>query len=261
MTQSVHSSVSAGEILLLDDGVRLRALERLMKQGSADAARVFSACTLTIIVDDVFDTDILSATYMGIDLLLACPSECATTLSDEQHPITVDVHRALMESLPANTFIRRFTILENGPGVTPSPEDLNITSVGADDASNQGMQIGLGPVLVWEHLRFRSKTEVRIAQALDRLGVLYFPNCRGRLGAGDARLTREPDFLVCSNGNWGILEVDGEPFHLDPDRDAARDALFRSAGVAVIEHYNARECYERPDEVVSSFLTRLKSKG
>ena len=112
---------------------------------------------------------------------------------------------------------------------------------------------------VWQNLYFRSQSEIRIAEALDRAKVLFFPNCRGRLGSGGARQNREADFLICQDGAWGILEVDGEPFH-PPSRtvhDHARDRAFREHGVRIVEHFDATECYERADEVVARFLRLL----
>lgn len=66
---------------------------------------------------------------------------------------------------------------------------------------------------IWNNLRFRSESEVRIAQALDRAGVLFLPNCKARLGSPEGRRNRESDFMICYEGKWGILEMDGEPFH------------------------------------------------
>ncbi len=79
---------------------------------------------------------------------------------------------------------------------------------------NQGVEIPDRKIVTWGLLRFRSESEVRIARALDAAGVLLLPNCLARVEVGqDKRATREADFLVCHNGKWGILEVDG-PFHL-----------------------------------------------
>jgi hypothetical protein len=36
--------------------------------------------------------------------------------------------------------------------------------------------------VVWEGFRFRSKVERRMAMALNRAGVMFFPNCKGGLG-------------------------------------------------------------------------------
>jgi hypothetical protein len=111
----------------------------------------------------------------------------------------------------------------------------------------------------WRNLRFRSESEVRIAQALDRAGVLFLPNCMARVGAESERKNREPDFVVCAEGKWGILEVDGEPFH-PPSRtvqDHERDRLFKGHGIRVVEHFDASRCFEQPDDVVRDFLRLL----
>ena len=85
------------------------------------------------------------------------------------------------------------------------------------------------------------------------------PNCKARLGAVGARQNREADFMVCFEGRWGILEVDGEPFH-PPSRtaqDHERDRLFRTHGILIVEHFDARECYNDPNRVVGRFLEIL----
>jgi hypothetical protein len=84
---------------------------------------------------------------------------------------------------------------------------------------------------------------MRIAVALDRSGVLFLPNCMGRLSGSTGRKNLECDFLVCHEGKWGILEVDGEPYH--PAKRAAqdheRDRLFKAHGIRVVERFDARE--------------------
>ncbi len=114
---------------------------------------------------------------------------------------------------------------------------------------------------LWNHLRFRSATEVKIADALDRAGVMFFPLCKARLTQGSRRVNREPDFLVCHRGKWGILEVDGEPWHPKgrAAEDHARDRLFKAHGLTVVEHYDAKPCYEIPDVVVKNFLSILEN--
>jgi hypothetical protein len=111
----------------------------------------------------------------------------------------------------------------------------------------------------WKNLSFSSVSEVKIAQALDRVGVLFFPNCRGRLTTTQGRQNRECDFLVCYEGIWGILEVDGAPYH--PSSRAAedhkRDGFFLDHGVWV-HRFDANECFNYPDDVVQRFLQRLK---
>ena len=119
---------------------------------------------------------------------------------------------------------------------------------------------GLDASKTWNNLRFRSVSEMRIAEALDRTGVLFLPNCLARLTTSEGRKNREADFLVCFNGKWGILEVDGEPFHPATRTVEAhkRDRFFRSYGIQVVEHFDATECYNDPDRVVRDFLKLLK---
>ena len=122
---------------------------------------------------------------------------------------------------------------------------------------NQAADSGAGRM--WNRLRFRSATEVKIAEALDRAGVLFFPLCKGRLNDPHGRVNREPDFLVCKDGKWGILEVDGEPYH-PPQRtvhDHERDRLFQRHGIRLAQHYDSTDCYVTPDEVVAEFLALL----
>lgn len=127
---------------------------------------------------------------------------------------------------------------------------------------------GTGAPHRWNNLNFRSISEIKIAEALDLKDVLFFPLCRGRLselprlGADPderpIRRTREPDFLVCYRGKWGILEVDGEEFH-PPGRaawDHAKDRLIERYGIYV-SHFDAHRCWEDPMGVVNEFLTIL----
>ncbi|MDD4352624.1 MAG: hypothetical protein PHU71_06665 [Candidatus Gracilibacteria bacterium] len=125
--------------------------------------------------------------------------------------------------------------------------------------SNQAAGERAAKILNWNNLGFRSASEIKIAQVLDKAGVLFLPNCKARLGSVENRQNREPDFLICHNGKWGILEVDGEPFH-QPSRTVAdheRDRLFKIHGIMVAEHFDANKCFNKPDEVVNTFLRIL----
>ncbi len=114
-------------------------------------------------------------------------------------------------------------------------------------------------MIVWNGLNFRSQSEHLIAEALERAKVMFLPNSRVRLGTVK-RGTMEPDFLICHKGKWGILEVDGEPFH-PPTRttqDHRRDRGFQNHGVKLVHHYDATECRTNPDKVVAEFLGLLE---
>jgi uncharacterized protein YjbI with pentapeptide repeats len=118
--------------------------------------------------------------------------------------------------------------------------------------NNQGINFYSNQQIhTWENLRFRSKTEIKIAEALDRAGVLFLPNCLARLNTPNGRENKEADFLICYNGKWGILEVD-RPYHTPERRveEQERERIFRKHGIKVVERFDAQRCYENPDQVI-----------
>ena len=131
--------------------------------------------------------------------------------------------------------------------------------------TNQGRTVSVqsSQTIQYANLNFRSASEIKIAQALDNKGIMYFANCTARVNRGGDRVNREPDFLVCYNGRWGILEVDGEPFHTPANaaQDHERDRLFEHHGVRFVQHYQAQRCYQEPQQVVTEFLELLVKNG
>ena len=104
-------------------------------------------------------------------------------------------------------------------------------------------------------MKFRSKTEVRIAQALDDANVLYFP-----LPIAVRHLTSlEPDFVVVHLGRVGVLEIDG-PHHtaLTRAREDARAAFFQQSGIRLVRHYAVSAVDADPAAVVKDFLQLLR---
>lgn len=113
-------------------------------------------------------------------------------------------------------------------------------------------------VIAYNEMKFGSRSEVRIAQELERQSVLFFPLPLAiRAETGKAYQDhREVDFLVCNNGVWGILEVsnhDSARYEMDKEKDA----WFKKSGILCIEHYTAKRCYESPGQVVDEFLAIL----
>ena len=131
-----------------------------------------------------------------------------------------------------------------------------------NSVNNQGIPISLDrPLYTWERLRFRSNVEIKIAQALERSGVIFWPNCLARLNDPKkikGRANKEADFLICWQGKLGILEVDG-PYHTATTlfEEQERDRLFRHHGIRVVERFGVSRCNNQPDEVVSEFLRLL----
>jgi uncharacterized protein YjbI with pentapeptide repeats len=129
-----------------------------------------------------------------------------------------------------------------------------------NNINNQGVQFYSNSTIhTWENLRFRSKTEIKIAEALDRTGVLFLPNSLARLTTPKGRENKEADFLICYNGKWGVLEVDG-PFHTAERRveEQERERIFKRNGIKVVERFDAEKCYNNPDEVVQEFFKMIE---
>ncbi len=130
-------------------------------------------------------------------------------------------------------------------------------------ALNQCIPIKEGNIFYWEHLRFRSPHEMAIARALNVHEVLFLPNCMARLGSSNPseRMNKEADFLICCDGKWGIMEVDGETFHTNAAHDHKRDRLFSAYGIRVIHRFTAKECTNDAELVVTKFLDLLRKNG
>jgi very-short-patch-repair endonuclease len=120
----------------------------------------------------------------------------------------------------------------------------------------------------WGGLYLRSEAEMKIASALDQTGVLFFANARGRVGLQDTLVSNnqltgrvEADFLILHRGKCMVLEVDGQ-HHLELGqviRDYARDRVLLRDGVPTVR-FTARDCLDRPNEVVSEFLSILQAQ-
>ena len=113
-----------------------------------------------------------------------------------------------------------------------------------------------GSIIPYDGLNFRSKAEIHIYDELKKRNILFFPNATVVLGKKNRKL--EPDFLVCQEGKWGVLEVMGKDYHgATAVRDHERARTFKDYGLLFIEFYDARECYQQPEKVVDDFLNRL----
>jgi hypothetical protein len=231
------------------------AVAFLLKGGEEEAAGVLLGCDLTAWpVGQDWDED---GVQVGLRVELAGPREVYEVLYDEGHPVTVAVREAVVATLPGYLHLDDLSVRAELVDVDPGWRRRLLEAARGDRVHNQAG--GNGAPHVWHGLRFRSRSEMCIAQALDRAGVMYLANCLARLGPPPDRLTREADFLVCHDGRWGILEVDGEPFHpaSRATEDHERDRLFRLQGVSAVEHFDAGECRRDADGVVGRFLEVL----
>ncbi len=226
----------------------------LIDRKKQEAAKILLACTAAV------DSDVnWGETHLV--LYLTGPRVVYDMLEDRYSCVKTDIEDAICAFLPPGLHMGNLV-----PRIELSPVDPDwrvelLDLLQGRKIDNQGTEFEADiPVKLWMNLRFRSASEVKVAEALERAGVLFLPNCRARLGVVDDRKNREADFLVCLDGKWGILEVDGEPFH-PPSRaaqDHDRDRLFQSHGILIVQHFDAARCYKDPDGVVEEFLSLLR---
>lgn len=260
--QSIDTQQSEAPALIAipsAERIHASAVAFLLEGDDQMAAATLLACTVS--ARPTTQEWVEEEVALGLKVELAGPRDVCEVLSDVHHPITVAIHEAIQAVLPSHLTIDDVSVRARLVDADPGWQRRLLNAARGEGVDNQAG--GNGAAHVWNGLRFRSRSEVAIAQALDRAGVLFLPNCRARLGAPPQRENREADFLVCHHGRWGILEVDGEPFHpaSRAAEDHARDRLFRLEGISVVEHFDADECRQRPDDVAERFLELLESVG
>lgn len=111
--------------------------------------------------------------------------------------------------------------------------------------------------LVYNEMKFGSQSEIRIAQELERRKVLFFPLPLAVRAESGRRYQdhREADFLICDEGEWGILEVAFHPNRYE--QDSEKTMWFKRSGILCVQHYTAERCYQSSAEVVEEFLSLL----
>jgi hypothetical protein len=243
------------------DWVLANVARFLIDGGEEDAASVALSCSVALWESG--DTwyagdEVLSALHVEF----SGPRVAYEILKSDKHSVTRAVKKALEAVLPTGTYLKHLTAKMEPVEVDPDWRSELLEIARGRGVNNQIASLPADSrIRTWNNLRFRSESEIRIAKALDAAGVMFLPNCRARVTSAAGRRNREADFLVCQRGKWGVLEVDGEPFH-PPSRtveDHERDRLFRGHGVRVVEHFDANRCFENPEAVVREFLEILSN--
>ncbi len=238
-----------------DERLHASAVRFLIDGGEDVAARVLLSCSL--VHEDIDTHGWIDEYFDDIAIKLSGPRAAYDMLANEGHPIRQTIEKALKACSPEDwriCLVVKATLID----IDPDWRNELLEIARGKGVSNQAGSQTITHI-TWMNFGFRSASEVKIAQALDDAGIMFLPNCKARLGTSESRNNREPDFLVCHKGKWGILEVDGEPFH-PPSRTVAdheRDRQFKLHGISVIEHYDATRCYNEPTAVVKEFLSIL----
>jgi hypothetical protein len=243
----------------MDSIIQASAARFLIDGGENDATSVLLSCELNTMDsgDSWWRGD---EKLWAVHVSLTGPRAAYEILRQPDHSVTRAIGRAIQAVLPSDRYMRHFTAHVELVDIDPDWRTELLEIARGRGVHNQGQEIRQQKLTTWKNLNFRSMSEVRIAQALDAAGVLFLPNCKARLTIPSGRGHLEPDFLVCCDGKWGILEVDGEPYH-PPSRtvhDHKRDRLFKVHGIRVIEHFDAGECFTAAEDVVRRFLDLLR---
>lgn len=237
------------------DKLLASAINFLIQGEEHDAATMLLFCDA-----DIHRQSISSGFTDTVDVVLSGPRHFYDAMNDDSTTLWDTVATAFRAVLPVPFDLRYLQVRAQLIDVDPNwREELREAAVGRG-AHNQGVEIPDRKTITWKNLRFRSESERRIAVALDTARVLYLPNCLARLSTDDDRMTREADFLVCHEGKWGVLEVDG-PFHPRAVLDHERDRLFQQHGIRVTQRFDWQDCLNDAPGVVHRFLILLKKNG
>ena len=183
-------------------------------------------------------------------------------IQDDTSPSTIAISRAFNAVLPYDYSVRNlYALVQLSDDFDTEWRAKMLEIIEGKMPLNQCLPIQEKPRHSWAYLLFRSPVEITIAQTLDKYRVLYLPNCMARLGIPGARENKEADFLVCYDGKWGILEINGDTYHVNSAKDHNRGRLFKLHGIKVFEPYEASRCVKEPDKVVQEFLELIKKNG
>ena len=112
------------------------------------------------------------------------------------------------------------------------------------------------PMFEYKGIKFRSKSEMALAPMFESSEVLFFPLPIAVCGNEH----KEPDFLVCKNGKWAILEVVTDYFHPSVEKEADRTNWFLNHHVP-LRQYTAKNCYNQPKIIIGDFLKWMDGLG
>lgn len=238
----------------------------LVEGGNQEEAAALAACTITYEAGESYFSG--EHYIQSVNVVITGPRAAYELFQDRSRFMTLDAQDDITHTTPRAELMNALNallptlspvsnIILKAELVTPTDNWRTELLAFMQGVSNQAT--GFKPKHLWNNLGFRSATEVKIAEALERKGVMFLPNCMARLGSPGDRKNREADFMIFQGGKVGILEVDGEPFH-PPTRtvqDHERDRLFKVHGIKVVEHYDATRCFGTPDAVIDEFLSIL----
>lgn len=245
------------EIVENPEIVLANATEFLIQGQEFYEAGILLLCDLHISVWD--DSDLNTTDF---SFTLTGDRTIYNIINDGSHKSTIAIRNAFSAVIPSYCIVEHLNCLVKMKTVfNENWRTEMLEMIEGKRPLNQGNPIKDAPRFEWEHLYFRSPAEIAIAKELDNYKTFFLPNCMGRLDLEASRVNREVDFLVCFDGKWGILEVNGDTYHTSAAKDHERAAIFRKYGIRVFCFYEATRCIKNPKGVVIDFLKDLRRNG
>lgn len=180
----------------------------------------------------------------------------ANTLSFVCHGYYVDQNDNVLDSIPVDY---RVKLLDAPEGWRSIARDaiLNAKDPNQGFVTEKMFSKRRQQTLVYNEMKFGSQSEIRIAQELERRGVLFLPlplAVRHETGE-NWQDHKEPDFIICHDGVWGVLEVSVHAARFE--QDSEKRSWFERSGILCYRPYSGERCYNSSAEVVDEFLTNL----
>lgn len=256
---------------LKNEQILASAIRFLIDGNEKEAASILFLCSLEEIYTDKRQ-DHRGQPYNVELIVLRCPRYAYDKLTerlyynegteyawDEASDVRVAIDTAFKALLPKQNVV--VEVCAELVGINPSWREEILKYIKGYQTHNQGTFIQENKVLYWGTFKFASPGEIEIAKALDKRKALFLPNCKARLfNENGASISVYPDFLICHNKKWGILEVDSS-HHYNANSaasDRIRDQSFDLYGIRTWR-FDHEECLQKPDDVVSRFLRFLNN--
>jgi len=229
----------------VDRSIYRKIAHFLLEGHDKDAADLLLTCSLAIDWTRVAAQDVYT-------VQIGAPRRAYEILSQRDHPLTQDIRHAF-EAFLLPGLVNYDLTPEMADHEEAWKADVRAEIAGYESGESQ---VDDGATM-WQGVPFHSAAEVRVAQALDRVGALYLPNPTLRLGPAEQRETSTATFVVCHQGRWGILQIRAEHQPYDATPQMQQQDLLSGHGIRTIQRYFPSRCISDPDEVVQEFLGLL----
>lgn len=159
-----------------EDTILASAASFLIAGDEEDAANVLLSCSMEISGSGEEYFSLTSEdVFAPVTVKLKGPRSAYDILKNQEHPITKQIQNAI-STVWSDGYqpIRDFSAHAEQIEIDPNWRSELLEIARGKGVHNQA--IGAKNVRTWKNLNFRSQSEIKIAEALDRKAVLFFPN-------------------------------------------------------------------------------------